>query len=113
LADLLKSNVCCIFSSLQKQISRCGKAVSKYRKDLLNTLSSLLPVVRSVDEEEKLNTDLLDEVASSPFHQIYLSSCIGRKEKGMKQLPTYLKYFKDIQLVLSIQSTIGLFTFLC
>lgn len=100
-SDLLKSNVCSIFSSLQNQISRCEKAASEYRKNLLTTLSMLLPLVRSGDEEEKLITDVLDEVASSPFHQTYLSSWISRKEKEMKVLSTYLEFFKDIQLVLS------------
>jgi len=100
-SDLLKSNVCSVFSSLKRQISRCGKAVSEYRQNLLNTLSSLLPVVRSGEKEERLITDVLDEVASSPFHQTYLSSWIGGKEKEVKLLSTYLEYFKDIQLVLS------------
>lgn len=100
-SDLLKSNVCSIFSSLQNQISRCEKAASEYRKNLLTRLSILLPVVRSGDEEEKLINDVLDEVASSPFHQTYLSTWISRKEKEMKVLSTYLEYFKDIQLVLS------------
>ena len=100
---LLENNVCSIFSSLKRHISRCGKAVSEYKKKLLKTLSSLLPVVRSGDEVEKILTDVLDKVASSPFHQTYLSSWISGKEKEVKLLSTYLEYLKDIQLVLSLE----------
>ena len=100
-SDLFKSNVLSIFPSLKRQISSCGKAALEYRKTLLTTLSSLLPVVRSGDEEETIITNVLDKVASSPFHQTFLSSWIGRKEKEVKQLSTYLEYFKHIQLVLS------------
>jgi len=103
LSDLIENNVCSIFSSLKRQISRCGKAVSEYRKNLLKTLSSLLPVVRSGDEEEKILTDVLDKVASSPFHQTCLSSWISGKEKEVKLLSTYLEYLKDVQLVLSLE----------
>jgi len=101
LSDLLRSNLCSVFSNLKRHISRCGKAVSEYRKKFLKTLSSLLPVVRRGDEEEKLFIDVLDKVASSPFHQTYLSSWISGKEKEVKLLATYLEYLKDIQLVLS------------
>ena len=101
LSDLLENNVCSIFSSLKRQISRCGKAVSEYKKNLLKTLSRLLPVVRSGDGVEKILTDILDKVASSPFHQTYLSSWISGKENEVKLLSTYLEYLKDIQLVLS------------
>jgi len=103
LSDLLKNKVCSIFSSLKRHISRCGKAVSEYRKNLLKTLSSLLPVVRSGDEVEKILTDVLDKVASSPFHQTCLSSWISGKEKEVKLLSTYLEYLKDVQLVLSLE----------
>ena len=103
LSDLLKNNICSIFSGLKRQISRGGKAVSEYKKNLLKTLSSLLPVVRRGDEVEKTITDVLDKASSSPFHQVYLSSWISRKEKEMKLLSTYLEYFKDIQLVLSLE----------
>ncbi|KAL9950870.1 hypothetical protein ACROYT_G043440 [Oculina patagonica] len=103
LSDLLKNNVCSIFYGLKRQISRCGKAVSEYKKNLLETLSSLLPVVRRGDEEEKILTDVLDKVSLSPFHQVYLASWISRKEKEMKLLSTYLEYFKDIQPVLSLE----------
>lgn len=103
LSDLLVNNVCSIFSSLKRQISRCGKAVSEYRNNLLKTLSSLLPVVRSGDEVEKILTDVVDKVASSPFHQTYLSSWISGKEKEVKLLSAYLDYLKDVQLVLSLE----------
>ena len=103
ISDLLESNVCSIFSSLKMQISRCGKAVSEYKKNLLKTLSSLLPVVRNGNEVEKMLTDVLDMVASSPFHQTYLSSWISGKEKEVKLLSTYLEYLKDVQLVLSME----------
>lgn len=103
LADLLKSNACFIFSDQKRQITRCGKAVSEYKKNLLKTLSSTLPVVRRGDKEEKILTDVLDKVASSPFHHEYLLSWISEKEKEMKLLSTYLEYFKDMQLVLSLQ----------
>ena len=103
LSDLLENNVCSIFSSLKRHISRCGKAVSEYKKNLLKTLSSLLPVVTSGDEVEKILTDVLDKVASSPFQQTYLSSWISGKEKEVKLLSIYLEYLKDIQLVLSLE----------
>lgn len=103
LSDLLKNNVCSIFSGLKRQISSCRETVSEYKKNLLKTLSSFLPVVRRGDEEEKFLTDVLDKVALSPFHQVYLSSWISGKEKEMKILSTYLEYFKDIQLVLSLE----------
>lgn len=102
-SDLLKSNVCSIFLSLTTQISRCGNAALEYRKNLLNTASSLLPVVRSGDEEETTITNVLDKVASSPFHQTFLSSWISGKEKEIKLLATYLEYFKDIQRALSLE----------
>ena len=103
LSDLLVNNVCSIFSNLKRHISRCGKAVSEYKRNLLKTLSSLLPVVRSGDEVEKILSDVLDKVASSPFHQTYLSSWISGKEKEVKLLSTYLEYLKDVQLVLSLE----------
>lgn len=103
LSDLLVSNVCSTFSGLKTQISRCGKAVSDYKKKLLKTLSSLLPVVRGGDEEEGKLSDVLEKVSSSPFQQVYLSSWISGKEKEMKLLSTYLEYFKNIQLVLSLE----------
>ena len=103
LSDLLRNNVCSIFSSLKRHIARCGKAVSEYRQNLLKTLSSLLPVVRSGDEVEKVFTDVLDKVASSPFHHTYLLSWMSGKEKEVKLLSTYLEYLKDVQLVLSLE----------
>jgi len=103
LSDLLQNKVCAIFSSLKRHISRCGKAVLEYRKNLLKMLSSLLPVVRSGDEVEKILTDVLDKVVSSPFHKTYLSSWVNGKEKEMKLLSTYLEYLKDVQLVLSLE----------
>jgi len=106
-SDLLKSNVCSIFVSLKTQISRCGKAALEYRKNLLNTTSSLLPVVRSGDEAETTITNVLDEVATSPFHQTFLSSWISGKEKEIKLLATYLEYFKDIPRVLSLEELEG------
>lgn len=102
-SDLLKNNVCSIFSNLKRHISRCGKAVSEYKNNLLKTLSSLLQVVRSGDEVEKTLTDVLDKVASSPFHHSYLSSWISGREKEVKLLSTYLEYLKDVQLVLSLE----------
>jgi len=86
LSDLLENN---IFSSLKRQISRCGKAVSEYRKNLLKTLSSLLPVVRSGDEVHKILTDVLEKVVSSPFHHTYLSSWMSGKEKEAKLLSAH------------------------
>ena len=103
LSDLLKNKVCSIFSSLNRHISRCGKAVSEYKKNLLKALSSLLPVVRSGDEVEKTITDLLDKVASSPFQRTCLLSWMNGKEKEVKLLSTYLEYLKDVQLVLSLE----------
>ena len=63
----------------------------------------MLPVVRSGDETETILTDVLGKVASSPFHQTYLSSWISGKEKEVKLLSTYLEYLKDVQLVLSLE----------
>ena len=103
LSDLLEKNVCSIFLSLKRHISRCGKAMSEYKRNLLKTLSSLFLVVRSGDEEENILTDVLDKVALSPFCQTYLSSWIGGKEKEVKLLSTYLEYLKDVQLVLSLE----------
>ena len=102
-SDLLNNNVCSIFSNLKRHISRCGKAVSEYKNNLLKTLSSLLQVVRSGDEVEKILTDVLDKVASSPFHRSYLSSWISGREREVKLLSTYLEYLKDVQLVLSLE----------
>ena len=103
LSDLLENNVCSIFSRLKRHISRCGKAVSEYKGNLLKTLSSLLPVVRSGNEAEKMLTDVLDKVAVSPFHQTCLSSWISGREKEVKLLSTYLEYLKDVPLVLSLE----------
>ena len=103
LSGLVKSNVCSTFSGLKKQITRCGKGVALYKKNLLKTFSSMLPVVRGGEEVEEVLTDVLKIVASSPFHQDKLSSWISGMEKKMKLLSTYLEFFKGIQLVLSLE----------
>ncbi|PFX22219.1 Stonustoxin subunit alpha [Stylophora pistillata] len=101
LSGLVDNKTCSTFPVLKQRISRCGRAVSRYKKNLLKTFSDLLPVVRGGDEAEEVLTDVLNMVASSPFHHDGLSSWKSGMEKEMKLLSTYLEFFKGIQLVSS------------
>ena len=103
LCSLVDDNTCSTFPTIKQRIARCGKAVSRYKKNILKTISEMLPVVRGGDEEEQVLTDALNIVASSPFHHDRLSSWISGMKKEMKLLSMYLEFFRGIQLVTTLQ----------
>ena len=103
LCGLVDDNSCSTFPTIKQRIARCGKAVSRYKKNILKTISEMLPVVRGGDEEEQVLTDALNIVASSPFHHDRLSSWISGMKKEMKLLSMYLEFFRGIQLVTTLQ----------
>ena len=103
LCGLVDDNTCSTFPAIKQRIARCGKAVSRYKKNILKTISEMLPVVRGGDEEEQVLTDALNSVASSPFHHDRLSSWISGMKKEMKLLSMYLEFFRGIQLVTTLQ----------
>lgn len=67
LLDFFENNVCFIFLSLKRYIFRCGKVVLEYKKNLFKMLLSLLLVVRSGDEVEKMFIDVFDKVVLFVF----------------------------------------------
>lgn len=103
LFDFFKNNVCFIFLSLKRQIFRCGKVVLEYKKNIFKMLLSLLLVVRSGDEVEKIFMDVFDKVVLFFFYQIYFLLWISGKEKEVRMLFVYLEYLKDIQFVLLLE----------
>ncbi|XP_048036028.1 cytolytic toxin-beta-like isoform X2 [Megalobrama amblycephala] len=93
--DLLEDSPASTFAAFYDKILQMKKNCSKYKKSLINKLSSLLPNIRGdVKKETDLN-DLLQEHDESPFSESDLTEWLKERERESVIIKSVLRQLKD------------------
>lgn len=93
--DLEASEVGKIFPGIHKQLSTFSGVLAKYTDDCKRNLRTLVPQIRSGEQEKEKELDKTFSAASQ--HLEHLSSWLAQKEEEVKILTTYLDSMKGIR----------------
>ncbi|KAL1250780.1 hypothetical protein QQF64_018576, partial [Cirrhinus molitorella] len=94
-SDLLKDSPALTFTSFHDQILQMKQNCYKYKLNLVNKLSSLLPNIRGNVMKETALNDLLKEHDESPFRGQDLTEWLTERERESEIIKSVLKQLED------------------